>query len=63
MPTNKDMIVMHLMDYLKETGQYRALRWDGVLAYCLGYYGEITEDHLEAVRMLERLGAVLVEYK
>lgn len=57
MPDNKSMILMHLMDYLKETNQWGSVSWKDVLSYCLGYYGEITEDHLWAVMCLERYNA------
>ena len=59
MPENKDIILMHLVCYLIDTNQWKAIRWDGVLSYCLGYYGEITSDHVWAVRWLEQYGGVI----
>ena len=59
MPENKDMIHLHLMEYLYETHQWGTLRWDGVLGFCLGYYGKITDDHIWAVKELEKSGAVI----
>ena len=47
---------MHLESMLHETKQLKTLDWDGVLMYCLGYYGTITEDHIKAVKKLERYG-------
>lgn len=58
MPSNAEMILMHLMDYLKESCQWGTLRWDGVLAYCIGYYDSITMDHVVAIRQLEKYGAI-----
>lgn len=62
MPNNANMIEMHLLDYLKETKQWGTLYWDGILAYCIGYYDEITMDHLVAIRELERFGAIKGRY-
>ncbi len=58
MLNNAEMIEMHLATYLHETGQVATIRWDAVLAYCIGYYDEITMDHIVAIRNLERLGYI-----
>lgn len=50
--TNKDTIVMHLETHLQETGQ--EAKWNYLLSYCLGYYGEITQDHIQAVMEIVR---------
>lgn len=58
-PTNARLIEMHLAQYLEETGQAGTLHWDAVLAYCIGYYDEITMDHIVAIRELERSGLII----
>lgn len=59
MPNNAQVIEMHLVQYLHETGQTGTLYWDAVLAYCIGYYETITMDHVVAIRELERTGLIL----
>lgn len=58
MPNNAEIIEMHLLDFLRETNQWGTLDWSAVLAYCIGYYDEITNDHLVAVKNIERLGGL-----
>lgn len=57
--TNARLIEMHLYEMLQETGQFGAVRWDSVMGFCIGYYNEITLDHIVALRELERTGAIL----
>lgn len=59
MPTNKDLIRMHLEEFLREDGGIPNWRdWSAVLAYCLGYYGGITAEHIIVVRALQREGLI-----
>lgn len=58
MPSNAELIEMHLWDMLRETGQWGTLDWSAVVGYCIGYYETITNDHLVAIKNLERLGAL-----
>lgn len=46
-PSNKDLIRMHLEEMLRETKQEP--NWFYLISFCLGYYGEITQDHIRAV--------------
>ena len=59
MPTNKDTIRMHLEQYLRDIlpNTYKP-DWFDVLAFCDGYYGEITLDMVLVVREFQRDGRV-----
>lgn len=59
MPSNAEVIQMHLEEMLRETNQLRTIRWPVVMAYCTGYYGEITLDHITAIMELERTGQII----
>lgn len=59
MPSNAELIEMHLYHFLLETEQLGNATWFTVLGYCLGYYETITMDHLVAIRELERTGALI----
>ena len=50
MPTNKDLIRMHLEQFIIE---FPDQSWDSLLAYCIGYYGTIDMDILEVVTRLQ----------
>ena len=50
MPTNIDLIRMHLETMLDETGQADCITWHHLVAYCIGYYETITLDHITAIR-------------
>lgn len=52
--TNRDMIRMHLEEYLDETGERGVANWYTLLHYCVGYYGDIDADILAVVRQLEK---------
>ena len=54
--TNATLIEMHLEEMLRETNQFGFARWFDVLSYCIGYYGEVTTDHIKAVKNLEQRG-------
>lgn len=61
MSNNAQLIEMHLLQYLEENrkSEHPLLEnWDSLLAYCLGYYGEITMDHILVVRELQRQGMI-----
>lgn len=59
MPTNKDLIRMHLESYLHEHwNDGWTPSWATVLSYCNGYYGEITLDMVSVVRQLQLLGKI-----
>lgn len=58
MPDNARLIEIHLYEMLQETGQAGTVRWDAVMGFCIGYYGEITMDHIVAIRELERTGVI-----
>lgn len=58
-PTNIDLIQMHLEEMLRETNQYGNITWGAVIGYCLGYYGDVTMDHVVAIMELQRIGAIL----
>ena len=49
--TNKDLILMHLEEFVRE---FPDQTWASVLAYCTGYYEKIDMDIIEAVRELQR---------
>lgn len=57
MMSNRDLIRMHLEDFLQEQ---RVLEenWYTLLGYCLGYYGFIDTDILAVVRELQREGKI-----
>lgn len=55
-PANRDSIRMHLEEHLRE---FPYMAWNELLGFCLGYYGEITIDHIHVVRELEREGKLL----
>ena len=59
MPSNAEIIQMHLDDMLRETGQYGNISWGAVMGYCIGYYDEITLDHVVAIQELQRTGAII----
>lgn len=59
MPSNAEMIEIQLYDMLRETKQWGTLDWSAVVGYCIGYYETITNDHLVAIKNLERLGALM----
>ena len=65
MPTDRELIRLHLDMYLMEIeaehGAYvRSLEnWHTILAYCLGYYGEISMDILSVVYEMQREGTIL----
>lgn len=56
--SNSNIIQMQLYEMLHETGQYGWADWRAMIAYCIGYYGVITMDHVNAIAELERTGAV-----
>lgn len=58
MPSNTEIIQMHLDDMLRKTGQYGNVSWGAVMGYCIGYYDEITVDHVVAIQELQRTGAI-----
>lgn len=61
MPDNAKMIEMHLLQYLEENKKSTCPlmeNWCSILAYCLGYYGEITMEHILVVRELQRQGKI-----
>lgn len=60
MKTNKDTIREHLEQYCYETAgnDHYIPGWDEVLAYCSGYYGEVTLDMIQVVRELQREGKI-----
>ena len=59
MPNNADLIQMHLEEMLRETEQWGTVTWHSVMGYCIGYYEEITLDHVVAFRELEKMGAII----
>ena len=59
MPSNAELIEMHLYHFLLETEQLGTVSWFEVLGYCLGYYETITMDHLLAIRELEKQGYII----
>ena len=61
MPSNAELIEMHLNQMLQETEQYGTLDWGNVMAFCIGYYETITLDHIIAIRNLESTGAIIKE--
>ena len=61
MPSNAELIEMHLYHMLLETEQIGTVTWFEVLGYCLGYYETITMDHLLAIRELEKMKAIIKE--
>ena len=57
MPTNKDLIRMHLDQFVQENpGQ----TWNSLMTYCIGYYEEITLDIVQVIRDMEREGKLIV---
>lgn len=58
MPSNAEVIQMHLEEMLRETGQRGKVTWSAVMGYCIGYYGTITLDHVTAIMELERTGSI-----
>lgn len=56
MPSNAEIIQMHLYEMLVETGQLGNVNWAGAMGYCIGYYDKITNDHVIAILDLQRLG-------
>ena len=59
MASNAQMIEMHLEEMLRETGQIYNVSWSAVIGYCIGYYKEITQDHVVAVMSLQTRGLIL----
>ena len=59
MPSNAQMIEMHLEEMLRETGQAGNITWGPVMGYCTGYYKEITLDHIVAIQELENRGLII----
>lgn len=58
MMTNSTEIYEHLLDYLVQTNQLQwATRYDCV-AYCVGYFGGVTEPYLEAINILFKNGMI-----
>ena len=55
MPTNRDVIRMHLVEFILD---YPNQSWYTLLSYCLGYYEVITEDILWAVHDLQKYGYI-----
>lgn len=53
MPTNIDLIEMHLEEFIKE---HPDQTWYTITGYIIGYYGEINLDHVQAVYNLWRVG-------
>lgn len=49
MVTNKDLIRMHLEEWLIVTEQDGAATWRDGLAFCLGYYGFIDTDIIDVI--------------
>lgn len=59
MPSNARVIEMELEAMLRETGQIGNVKWGPVIGYCIGYYKEVTMDHIIAVQELESRGLIL----
>lgn len=59
-PTNKDLIRMHLEQYIYETAgnDHYIPMWNEVLAYCSGYYDGVTLEMIQVVRELQTEGKV-----
>lgn len=57
--SNKSIILCHLYEYIRETDSYGKIDWSDVMAFCVGYYGTITIDIIQAVMELERTGAII----
>ena len=55
MPTNRDLIRMHLEEFIRENP---VQTWATLLGYCIGYYGAIDMDHIMVVNALQREGRV-----
>ena len=58
MPTNARMIEIHLEDFLRSSGQAGNVDWGMVMGYCIGYYKEITLDHVIAIQELITRGLI-----
>lgn len=57
--TDRNLIRMHLEDYLQEIQPDKVKpSWYDVLAFCEGYYGNITLDMVMTVREFQREGKV-----
>lgn len=57
--TNKEIIRMHLEEFLYETDQRGNLSMWGLMGYCIGYYGSIDADILDVVHDMVCEGVVL----
>ena len=53
-------IVAKLEEYIYElcTPSHYVPEWCELIAYCLGYYGQVTVDMIDAVRLLKQQGKV-----
>lgn len=49
MKTNKDLIRMHLEEWLTVTNQTGLATWHDALAFCYGYYSFVDMDIIDAV--------------
>lgn len=49
MPTNKDLIRMHLEEWLTETKQEGFATCRDAIAFCLGYYGYVDMDIIDVI--------------
>ena len=60
MPSNRDMIQMHLEHYVYDCklSWHYIPDWADLLSYCSGYYGEVTLDMIQIVRKLQREGKI-----
>lgn len=55
MPTNKELIRMHLEEMIRD---YPDQTWYSLLGYCIGYYEKIDMDILWVVRCLQAEGKI-----
>ena len=60
MSTNRDLIRLHLEQYIYEMNHegHCFPNWFEALSYCAGYYGEVTVEMIMVVRELQREGKI-----
>ncbi len=59
--TNQDMIYIHLEQYAHTASRSvegYVPHWSELMAYCLGYYGEVTQEMITVVMTLQHEGKV-----
>lgn len=64
MPTNKmkvEAILLTVTKYAKEFS-WKPDKWDAV-NYCIGYYGSVNQDHIEAIHQAVAMGIIKEHYK